>query len=157
MSSSTHSDNTSGHFTNANTGAKNADPYVQANADNQNVSLKEKIDDLTSFVDGIKFGMMTTRQNESGLLVSRCMALAARENGVDLIFHTNTETQKTDELQADPHVNLAFIKSSNVSLPMVLPSGGFDANGKRAIGLPSRARPSSKPTERRSESTTARA
>lgn len=114
MSTSTHSPNTSGHFTNADTGAKTADPYTQANADNQDVPLKEKVDDLMHFCESVKFCMMTTRQDQSGLLVSRCMALAAKESGVDLLFHTNTETHKTDELSADPHVNISFIKPSTV-------------------------------------------
>jgi len=87
-----------------------ADPYKPANADKETVSSKEKIEGLMAFAEGVKFGMMTTRQNESGLLVSRCMALAAKENGVDLIFYTNTETHKTNELMADSHVNVAFIK-----------------------------------------------
>jgi general stress protein 26 len=92
-----------------------ADPYKPANVDNETVSSKEKIEGLMAFAEGVNLGMMTTRQNESGLLVSRCMALAAKENGVDLIFHTNTETHKTDELMADSHVNIAFIKSGSVS------------------------------------------
>jgi hypothetical protein len=58
---------------------------------------------------------MTTRQDQSGLLVSRCMALAAKESAVDLLFHTNTETGKTDELLSDPHVNMAFIKPNTVN------------------------------------------
>lgn len=32
--------------------------------------------------------------------------------GVDLIFHTNTESHKTDELHSDPHVNISFLNSS---------------------------------------------
>lgn len=30
-------------------------------------------------------------------------------NGLDLIFHSNTESGKTDDLASDPKVNLAFI------------------------------------------------
>ena len=32
-------------------------------------------------------------------------------NGVDLIFHANTESGKTDDLQSDPDINLAFLAS----------------------------------------------
>jgi len=115
MSSSVHPPNTSHQFSATDSmpaGGKSADPYKEANADNLNVSLKEKVEDLMTFITNTKYGMMTTRQDRSGLLVSRCMALADKENGVDLIFHTNTETGKTDELHSDPHVNMSFIKPS---------------------------------------------
>ena len=62
-------------FSNTDTGSKPADPYTEKNL--QEPSLKEKIDDLAAFVDRAKFCMMTT-QSPEGLLVSRCMALAAR-------------------------------------------------------------------------------
>ena len=120
MSSSAHPPNTSHQFTTTGStaaGGKSADPYKEVNADNLNVSLKEKVEDLMTFITDTKYGMMTTRQDQSGLLVSRCMALADKENGVDLIFHTNTETGKTDELHSDPHVNMSFIKPSTVGFP----------------------------------------
>ncbi|KAJ2967398.1 hypothetical protein NUW58_g10464 [Xylaria curta] len=49
---------------------------------------------------------MTTRDQASGRLVSRCMAVAP---SVDYLFFTNTESHKTDELKGDPHVNIAFL------------------------------------------------
>lgn len=97
-------------FSNADTGSKPADPYKAKNKDE--TSIKEKIEDLSSFADACKFGMMTTRDGSSGALVSRCMALAAKENGIDLIFHTNTESGKTDDITSDPHINIAFLNSS---------------------------------------------
>jgi hypothetical protein len=33
-------------------------------------------------------------------------------NGVDLIFHANTESGKTDDLQNDPDINLGFLNNS---------------------------------------------
>lgn len=69
---STHASNTSGV-----TAHKHADPYKQKNLD-LDTNLKEKVEGLVSFVEGLKFGLMTTRQNESGMLVSRCMAVAAK-------------------------------------------------------------------------------
>jgi general stress protein 26 len=33
-------------------------------------------------------------------------------NGIDFIFHTNTESGKTDDLDANPQVNLGFLNSS---------------------------------------------
>ena len=56
---------------------KNADPYKERNIDEEGVSLKTKVEDLLNFIEGQKFGMMTTRQSDTGFLVSRCMALAA--------------------------------------------------------------------------------
>lgn len=97
-------------FSNADTGSKPADPYKAKNKDE--ASIKEKIEELSSFADACKFGMMTTRDGSSGALVSRSMALAAKENGIDLIFHTNTESGKTDDISSDPHINIAFLNSS---------------------------------------------
>lgn len=62
-------------FSNTDTGSKTADPYVAKNE--QEPSLKEKVDDLVQFVDKAKFCMMTTK-NAEGRLASRCMALAAK-------------------------------------------------------------------------------
>ena len=33
-------------------------------------------------------------------------------NGIDLIFHTNTESGKTDDLKSDPKINIAFLNST---------------------------------------------
>ncbi|CRK39520.1 hypothetical protein BN1708_007953, partial [Verticillium longisporum] len=62
-------------FSNADTGNRPADPYKDANQDE--VSLQTKIEDLTQFINATKFAMMTTRDASSGNLVSRAMALAA--------------------------------------------------------------------------------
>lgn len=64
-------------FSNTETPAdKPADPYTAKNKSEP--ELKEKVDDLVSFITSCKFAMMTTRIESSGLLVSRCMALAAK-------------------------------------------------------------------------------
>jgi len=107
---SVHSTQPGGSFSSTN--PEHRDPYKEKNMDNMGTSLKEKIEDLMEFCEAAKFGMMTTRQASSGMLMSRCMAMATKENGIDMLFHTNTETGKTDELVSDPHVNLAFLKSS---------------------------------------------
>lgn len=53
----------------------------------QDPSLQEKVEDLSNFASACKFGMMTTKDSSTGLLVSRCMAVAAKEaGGLDLIF-----------------------------------------------------------------------
>lgn len=100
------------HFSNTDTGSKPADPYKKANTDTD-ASLDQKIEDLSAFISNCKFGMMTTRDAKTGNLMSRCMALAAKESGgIDLLFYTNTESNKTNELNADPHVNISFLNSS---------------------------------------------
>ncbi|RAL66658.1 hypothetical protein DID88_006343 [Monilinia fructigena] len=92
-------------FSNANTGSQDADPYKAKNIDTP--SLKEKVEDLNAFIDASKFGMMTTRDGKTGELFSRCMAVAAKENGgTTLLFHTNTESGKTDDLSTDSHTNI---------------------------------------------------
>lgn len=63
-------------FSNTDTGDKPADPYKEQNK--SEVSLKEKVEDLVVFMEKCKFAMMTTRVGSTGLLVSRCMALAAK-------------------------------------------------------------------------------
>jgi hypothetical protein len=63
-------------FSNADTGSKNPDPYVAKNQDD--ASLKEKVEDLIAFVDKTKFCLLTTHVADSDLLASRCMALAAK-------------------------------------------------------------------------------
>ena len=64
-------------FSNTETPAdKPADPYKAENKTEP--ELKEKVEDLVNFITSSKFGMMTTRIESSGLLTSRCMALAAK-------------------------------------------------------------------------------
>ncbi|KAF2005911.1 hypothetical protein P154DRAFT_288938 [Amniculicola lignicola CBS 123094] len=90
---------------------KPADPYTEKNI--QNPSLKEKVEDLLAFLEKCKFCMMTAQTSDSDLLASRCMALAGKEtNGLDLLFHANTESGKTDDLTTHPSVNLAFLTPS---------------------------------------------
>ncbi|KAM0810323.1 putative Protein bli-3 [Seiridium cardinale] len=98
-------------FSNADTGSKSADPYKSANKSEP--GLEEKFTALDKFIDSCKFGMMTTHDPTSGKLISRCMAVAAKEgNGTELLFFTNTESNKTDELKSDPQVNISFLDSS---------------------------------------------
>jgi len=53
--------------------------------------------------------MLTTRRQD-GLLVSRPMAFRHRDAGAKLWFFTNIETDKVNDIQHDPNVNLAFYK-----------------------------------------------
>ncbi|KAH8724402.1 hypothetical protein GQ44DRAFT_618095 [Phaeosphaeriaceae sp. PMI808] len=98
-------------FSNTDTGSKAADPYTQKNQDE--ASLKEKVEDLFKFIDKTKFCLLTTQAADSDLLASRAMGLAAKEgNGFDLLFHTNTESGKTDDLNEHKSVNIGFINNS---------------------------------------------
>ncbi|KAF2195398.1 hypothetical protein K469DRAFT_743987 [Zopfia rhizophila CBS 207.26] len=98
-------------FSNTDAGTKTADPYTQNNLDQP--SLKEKVEDLVQFVEKTKFGLLTTQTAGSDLLASRAMALAGKEaNGLDFLFHTNTESGKTDDLAAHSSVNIGFITPS---------------------------------------------
>ena len=56
----------------------------------------------------IKIAMMTTRRDD-GHLVSRAMATQEKQApGADLWFMTTEETHKVEELEREPHVNLAY-------------------------------------------------
>ncbi|PNP38665.1 protein bli-3 [Trichoderma gamsii] len=98
--------------TSAPPGDKPADPYTQSNKDE--TDLNTLVTDLVDFITKCKFGMLTTIEASSqNNLVSRCMGLAGTESGgIDLLFHTNTESGKTNDLSNDPHVNVSFINSS---------------------------------------------
>lgn len=78
--------------------------------DGQQPSTQEKLGQLYELIDKIEIALMTTRRAD-GSLVSRPMATQARADGTDLWFVTNAETAKIDELETDPHVNLAYYKS----------------------------------------------
>jgi general stress protein 26 len=73
-------------------------------------STQEKLGQLYELIDDIEIALMTTRRSD-GSLVSRPMATQARAEGTDLWFVTNAETAKIDELETDPHVNLAYYKN----------------------------------------------
>ena len=96
---------------NLDTGSKPADPYTTKAK--EDVPLKDKIVELSKFMEDCKFAMMTTHEADSGLMTSRAMALAATEgHGIDLLFHTNTASGKTSSLASDPSINIAFLSAS---------------------------------------------
>ena len=74
------------------------------------LGTQEKLGQLYELIDDIDIALMTTRRAD-GSLVSRPMATQARAEGTDLWFMTNIETAKIDELEHDPHVNLAYYKN----------------------------------------------
>ena len=72
-------------------------------------NLSKKLDDLYDLIDGIEIAMFTTRRPD-GHLVSRPMATQTQAQGSDLWFVTDIESHKLDELEFDPHVNLAYYR-----------------------------------------------
>jgi general stress protein 26 len=84
--------------------------HTDAHRHDAEPSTQEKLGQLYELIDDIEIALMTTRRAD-GSLVSRPMATQARAEGSDLWFVTNGETAKIDELETDPHVNLAYYKN----------------------------------------------
>jgi general stress protein 26 len=70
-------------------------------------STSKKLDELYDLIGDIEIAMFTTRRAD-GHLVSRPMATQERVTGTDLWFVTDVSSHKLDELEGDPHVNLAY-------------------------------------------------
>jgi general stress protein 26 len=85
-----------------------ADKAVAKNTDDA-VPASKKLDDLYDLIDGIEIAMLTTRRAD-GHLISRPMQTQEHTTGMDLWFMTNLESHKLDDLESDPHVNLAYYK-----------------------------------------------
>lgn len=66
---------------------------------------------LYDLIDDIEVAMMTTRRPD-GHLRSRAMATQKAAPGADLWFVAREGSQKLAEIAGDPHVNLAYYKSS---------------------------------------------
>jgi general stress protein 26 len=73
-------------------------------------STEKKVDELYDLIDDIEVAMFTTRRPD-GHLVSRPMQTQERVSGADLWFVTDISSNKLDELQSDPHVNLAYYRN----------------------------------------------
>lgn len=76
-------------------------------APKRDVPLEKKLDDLYTLIEDIEIAMFTTRRAD-GRLVSRPMATQEREPGVDLWFVTDVESDKIDDLVADPNVSISY-------------------------------------------------
>lgn len=72
--------------------------------------MNKELEKLYEMVDDISIAMMTTRRPD-GHLESRAMANQKRADGADLWFVTADETAKVADLEADPHLNLAYYKN----------------------------------------------
>lgn len=71
--------------------------------------MKAEREKLFEMIEDIEIAMLTTRRPD-GRLVSRAMATQKRAPGADLWFVTSDETQKVEELEDEPNVNLAYYK-----------------------------------------------
>jgi general stress protein 26 len=70
----------------------------------------KKLDELYELIRDMEIALMTTRRPD-GMLVTRPMATQAQSTVADLWFVTNIETNKVDEIETDPHVNLGYYNS----------------------------------------------
>jgi general stress protein 26 len=67
------------------------------------------LDKLFEMIDDLETAMLTTRRAD-GHLVARAMANQKRTAGADLWFVTSEGSGKLAEIEADPHVNVAYYK-----------------------------------------------
>ena len=71
--------------------------------------MTDELKKMYDMIEDIEIAMMTTRRAD-GHLVSRAMATQKHAPGADLWFVTSADTCKLDELEDEPHVNLAYYK-----------------------------------------------
>ena len=67
------------------------------------------LDKFYEHIDDVDVVMMTTRRRD-GHLQSRAMATQKRADGADLWFVSYEGAAKLKDLEADPHINLAYYK-----------------------------------------------
>ena len=72
--------------------------------------MKSELERFYALVEEIEIAMMTTRRRDQHL-ESRAMANQKRAAGADLWFVTADATAKVADLDADPHLNLAYYKN----------------------------------------------
>lgn len=68
-----------------------------------------ELNKLYEMIEDLEVAMMTTRRSD-GHLVSRAMANQKRAVGADLWFVADADSDKIEEIEGDPHVNLAYYK-----------------------------------------------
>jgi general stress protein 26 len=72
--------------------------------------MKPELQKLHDLIREMEIAMMVTRRPD-GHLDSRAMATQKPAAGADLWFVTSEDTGKLKEIEADPHVNLAYYNS----------------------------------------------
>ncbi|CAN5636931.1 hypothetical protein BH23GEM11_BH23GEM11_02140 [soil metagenome] len=71
--------------------------------------MSDTLNDFYEMVEDLETAMFTTRRPD-GRLVSRPMANQVRAEGADLWFVTSEDSEKVEEINFDPQVNLAYYK-----------------------------------------------
>jgi general stress protein 26 len=71
------------------------------------MATQDELEQLSTLIGKARIGIITT-VNEDGALVSRPMAVKEREFDGDLWFFTEDPSHKTDEVRANPQVNVAL-------------------------------------------------
>ncbi len=82
------------------------DSTAQNALDKSGLSPQDKVEGLRGIVKEVGVGMLTTRTSD-GKMASRPMAPAAVE-GLVFSHYLNTDSGKTDDITANPDVNLSF-------------------------------------------------
>lgn len=84
------------------------DPYI-SQAQNDNVTPAQKLEDLHKLVQGAQTGMLTTRASD-GQLHARAMTPAGPYSNtqISLVFIANNASPKFKEIQNDNHANVSF-------------------------------------------------
>ena len=73
---------------------------------------RDQIGELYGLIEHIEVAMLTTRRTD-GRLVSRPMATQKRNPIADLWFVTDIESDKMEELEHDPEINLAYFDNKS--------------------------------------------
>jgi general stress protein 26 len=94
----------------------------------------EPIDELYQLIESIETCMMTTRRMD-GRLVSRPMATQTRQPIADLWFVTDIESDKLDELEHDPQINLAYFDNDSREWVSVSGSARISTDRERIRAL----------------------
>ena len=83
--------------------------------------MRKELDALFTMIENLDTAMLTTRRRD-GHMVSRAMANQKRAAGADLWFVTLDSSGKLDDLEHDPHVNLAYytVSYTHLTLPTIL-------------------------------------
>ncbi|KAJ8514394.1 hypothetical protein ONZ45_g8072 [Pleurotus djamor] len=91
------------------------DPYT-SQAQNDDITLQEKVTDLHNIIKHVSIGMLTSRA-VNGQLHSRAMASCAphSDTQLTLYFIANNASHKFDELQNDSSINVSFYDPSSTS------------------------------------------
>ncbi|KAI0305669.1 hypothetical protein B0F90DRAFT_1808866 [Multifurca ochricompacta] len=91
------------------------DPYT-AEAQNDNVTLLQKVTDLHKVIQGAQTGMLTTRASDDHLHARAMTPVGPYSSTqVSLTFIANKTSPKFQDIKNDAHVNVSFFDTSSTS------------------------------------------